>query len=225
MKLRTSIFFLALFLIACHSTGQSPVLKIAVLDTPPGHGHSQKIIEVIRTNYSSSCPLDIELFPIYENANLTIQTFQSALEQTHGFSPQITNLSWNTLYREAYNPIIGELKKLSHRSFLVTAAGETNDSSDVHEVSDSVLGKVPKALIIGALSKEGRLASRSFYGKLLTALPPPEGTLGSSFSAALFTAKLAETLCRQKGFSVRKLLRKKNTLQQDFPSLQRLLES
>lgn len=212
---------------ACHSTSQARTLKIAVLDTPPGYAHSQKVIEVIQSNYSASCRLEIELYPIYNNGNLTVQGFRSALQKSQMFSPAIINISWNTVYRRPYNPIVKELRKFSHTGFLVTAAGQDRGPNrhDIHELSGTVMGKVSKALIIGALSDDGRLAPRTFHGELLTALPPPEGTLGSSFSAAFFTAKLAETLCRRKEFNLEQLLQNKQNSQQKFPLLEQLFQN
>lgn len=221
--MKLAILLPGIFLIACQGASQPHTLKVAVLDTPLGHPHSRNVIRVIESNYSASCRLEVELFPIYERGNLTVPRFLSALRKSREFSPVITNISWNTLYHEAYEPIVRELRKVSQTGFLVTAGGQDLSPHGIHALSDTVMGKVPGALVIGALSEDGRLARRSVHGELLTALPAPDGTLGSSFSAALFTGKLAERVCWNNAFDWSVLMDNKRNASEKYPTLEELL--
>lgn len=221
--MKYTALLLGLLLMAGDSAGQSRTLKVAVLDTPAGHSHSQNVIAVIESNYSASCRLEVELFPVYERGNLTVPGFLAALQESREFNPDITNISWNTLYRSAYEPIVRELQKVSDTGFLVTASGQNLSPDGIHALSSTVMGRVPRALVIGELSKRGRLARYNVHGELFTALPAPDGTLGSSFSAALFTGKLAERVCWDNAFDWSMLMDNKRNAPGQYPSLEELL--
>ncbi|MDZ7840872.1 MAG: hypothetical protein U5R46_08650 [Gammaproteobacteria bacterium] len=104
----------------------------------------------------------------------------------------------------------------------MAASGQGLGIDDV-ALSETVMGNVHHALVIGALGENGGLSGNSVRGKLLTALPAPIGTLGSSYSAALFTAKLAEVLCRKKDFDLQVLSANKQNSLQKYPSFEELL--
>lgn len=220
--MKLAVLSSSLLLMACLGTIPPRTVKIAVLDTPAGHSHSEKVIEIIESNYMGTCPLEVRLFAIYDKGNLTVQGVRTAAEEGWKFSPDIMNISWNTLYRRPYDPIVRELEKVSRNGFLVAAAVDDPVPRDGPGSSGTVMGKVSKALVIGALSRNGAPTSDNFRGELLTAVAPPEGTLGSSFTAALFTATLAERICRDPEYDVGRLLERKQKIRKRLPSLEEL---
>lgn len=110
----------------------------------------------------------------------------------------LIHFSWNKIYESKYADLVKLLSSVTDQSniILVAASGaphpKDGSSLFLKPVSETVMGKISQAFLIGALDANGKLDYQSFYGReIFTALLPPESLRGSSFSAPLFTSALA----------------------------------
>lgn len=172
-------------------------IRISVFDSGAGFDHEKKILKILKSHLASCRSCEVRSFPIYEkDGTLRVSGFLSALKKG-AQGAQILHFSWNIPAIPKTEPIVQALNDLSRQGkIIVASAGENYENRHrILKLSGTVMGKVQGALIIGELDPRGYLSPRSFYGdEMLTALAPPEGNSGSSFSAVLFTAELAKAL-------------------------------
>ncbi|MCB0393277.1 MAG: hypothetical protein KDD25_01885 [Bdellovibrionales bacterium] len=201
---------------------KSKKIQIAVLDSPPGHEHSKKIIEIL-----DDASNDVQLFPIYDrNGNLTQAKFLQAIEDAKNSGAQIIQLSWNARYEDGYKTILAKLNEFASTSILVGAAGSgLGFNGTPLKLKETVVGRISKAIIIGELNEKGFLDPRSSYGpELLTALPEVGNNAGSSFTSAQFTKILGQYLVKHPNFGYPDLIQAKVNSMSRFPSVDSLFK-
>ncbi len=196
-----------------------PKLKIALLDSGANSDHETQVQNIILQNVDKS--VQIVSFPIYsKSGNLTPDQFLKSIKLAVQENAKILHLSWNMKYKAGFQPIVELLNTLSDKNMLVVAASGSHYPP--LRLQDTVMGQVKDALIIGELDKNGNLVPRNNYGdELLTAIKPPKSLKGSSFSAALFTAQLANKSLTQ---PLNAMHLKRDIKIPRFPSLKELIK-
>lgn len=165
--------------------------KIAVFDTPAGHSHSTQVLKVIQEQIKKCNICEAELFPIYnDQGNLLLTQFIEGLKKIDS-KYKVVNLSWNLPYEEKYFSVVQELNRIAKAGVVIVAAGgvETGKVPPV-DISQTVVGRVDKIIIVGELIGK-KLSTQAYYGsKISIALEEDKKRRGSSYSAAKVSGAL-----------------------------------
>lgn len=173
-----------------------PKIKIGVFDAPSNHEHSKKVVKIIKDELKSAGgSVKIIEYPIYDSSGSLVEAmFKSQLEKALKDGVRIFHFSWNLKHDEKFSSVLKVLEKISgdSKNVIVAAAGV---SEPPMRLSETVMGKVSHVIIVGELVETGHLHARSNYGReLFTALKSTPDLLGSSGTAALFSARLAANM-------------------------------
>ena len=191
---------------------------IAVLDAGPETEHEKKIQEVIKTEIHSCVECKTISFPIYnKSGDLYEKQFLKSIALAQKSSARVINLSWNMPYEKHFDKIILALSRLAQlkNKILVVSAGAPTGAVVTAPLSESVIGKVKDAIIIGEKGDRGQLVSQSWYGPEIFTLVRNEKYRGSSFSSAEFSGKLLKTWSLDRKASKETVLKK---MKQEFPT-------
>jgi hypothetical protein len=239
-------FCLLLFIMLLGNFSLASAIQIAILDSGVTSNHEKQILDLFHLQLQSCRSCKLISFPIYnKKGELTQDQFLQALKEAEKKNVQIIHLSWNLPYDKKFDVVIAEINRISKKIFIVGAAGAHSDAENlsIFKISDTVMGKVPKALIVGELSPDKKIKQGSWMGpEMITALTPPMKYSGSSFSAVLFSSELAKTLAKydlksniktdpksknDKSFSIEDILKKikknRDLSPDPFPTLKQLL--
>lgn len=216
----------------------SKTLEIALFDGGIKNLHHIEVRKVILQEVQTHCPGKVTLkdFSLFTakgsfDSNSVVKSLESlALVQ----KSRILHFSWN----DAQSPIYASFEQVLRKAAangtpIVAAVGENVDDPNrmlklSQTVMGSSIGKSNFGFLIGELNERGQLSARSNYGEeLFTALPPKKGKAGSSFSAPLFSARLACALAlKKKNITtvdfINGLRVKKNSFNTLYPSLENL---
>ena len=173
---------------------------VAVFDSGPSHPHEAAVMSVLQRNLRGCGRCKIKTYPLYDSAgNMPRAKFLGALQAAETDGALLLHFSWNQASNSEFKPVLAELDRLQAAGkVIVAAAGESvTQGRRIQKLDQTVMGQVDGALIIGELTRGGWLNPRSNYGEeLFTALKTPHNRNGSSFAAAMFTARLAKAMTR-----------------------------
>lgn len=171
---------------------KSPIV-IGVLDTGPGSSHEKEVTQEIRKAWATCKTCQIKTFPIYKpDGMLYEEQMLKSLDQAAKESTFL-HLSWNTEYTAAYSRIVSKLNQIAESGKLIVASVGAPEGNKIRgQIQNTVMGKVKLAILIGELNEKNVLAFNTYEGpEMYKALHPPRGKRGSSFSAAVFSGRLA----------------------------------
>lgn len=216
----------------------APAQKVvlALLDTGSGSTHEAELLKVLNKELVNCSRCEVKTFPIYDkNGNLYLKTFLNALKAAQKSGAKIIHLSWNVrkeaLSDSAVAQMVVALDEVAPKAVVVAAAGDGQNDKVVVQartsLSETVMGQVKHAFLIGELSEAGRPLRSAWTGsELLTSIQPPAGTKGSSFSSLLFSAALLKAWSEHPEITaaqMRSMVRKNRELSPDaFPKYQDL---
>lgn len=181
-------------------------VEIHVFDAPVAHSHAQEVLSVIHEGVKDCPTCQVIHHPIYtlegelrsglilEETNALFARLRKA--KCRPETGIVLHFSLNLRSSEKTGPVEKRLREMAAcGAYVVAAAGENPENRHrMLRLKDTIMGRAKGVLVIGE-KKEGKLAPRSNYGpELFTSLEPPKGKRGSSFSAAVFSAKLARAL-------------------------------
>ncbi len=197
---------------------------VAVLDSGAGNPHEKQVTQIIRDGLKSCAGCTIKSFPIYDlKGDFSVEKMLTQIKKATK-TCSVINLSWNMLLDSTLESVRNELTSTVKSGVLVVAAsGEPDSKEGSRLLSSTVMGRVDGAILIGELDKKGKLPIEAYYGpELLTALNPPEGKLGSSFAAALFSARLMKAVRAKEKISLEVLQERKKKSFEMYPNLDTL---
>ncbi len=172
--------------------------RLCFMDSGDGHEHQKNLrtsfdeILIGRQTDPVKISVKIQFLPIYEvDGQLLKRKFLQQIESAKQ-NCDLVHLSWNLTHSSGFLEVESALSELARDSVvLVAAAGEPENLVRQRNLSESVIGHVPQALIVGERTAEGTLKFPSFTGaEMLTALESPKGREGSSFSSLYLTAEI-----------------------------------
>ena len=214
----------------------APKVEILLFDGGPAHSHHRRIKKIIKDETTKRCNRQVLIrdFSLFDKkGNFDFPSVQKDLKSVKsGRRVQILHLSWNDKLEPKFQPLVDQVRELLKAGmWVVAAAGENADHrEDILRLSDTVMGKAlgkhDMGFLIGELTDRGHLAPRSHYGpELLTALRPPYGHSGSSFSAPLFTARMGCVLVNDRNQNHRpQLWKRKDSSLKTYPTLEDLFD-
>lgn len=170
--------------------------RLCVLDSGPGNSHEARVretlLELLRQKGISRALVEPRLtsLPIYESdGRLPKRRFLEQIARA-GESCDLVHLSWNLPHAEGTIEIEGALESLGREKAVLVAAAGGPPTGLQRPLADSVLGRVASALIVGERGVDGLIYPSYTGPEMLTALPAPAGTQGSSFSSLILTAEI-----------------------------------
>lgn len=174
-------------------------VNIAVLDD--GATHEKEVIRVLSQLIRECTKCKIHAYPIYnKDGELSEKTFieslNKALKET-----DIIHLSWNIESSIKTQRIEDSLNKAAKIKLVVAAAGAPSGGPNLQRpLSETVMGKVKEALIVGELNPNSRkIHMNSYTGpEMFVALTTVKNKNGSSFSLPKLTATAALKMAQQK---------------------------
>lgn len=206
MKLKLLQMILALFFMllvpgkvqAAVNESKSQI-TLAVLAELSRTDFEQKIIPIIQKEFDkcSSCTF-VNITPYTEKGEFDSSKVQTAIESNLG-KFQVLFFNWNEKLN-TQNKALGEyLLKVSVQNFVIVAsAGQPKENESSGQLVKTLLGSIPKALIIGEIGEKDRLIGQSYYGpEMLTALRPPKELIGQGFSPLIFASRLTKNFPRK----------------------------
>jgi len=166
---------------------------IAVLDD--GNKHQKEVVSTLRLLLTDCKTCVIKSFSLYKaNGELTTNSYVTALMNAEK-TADLMNISWNILSTEKTKDIETTLSKTAKSKLIFAAAGAPEGAHLRQPLSQTVMGKIKDAFIIGELNERGKLHNHSYEGpEMLTALASVEGKVGSSFSVLKMTAEVAKKI-------------------------------
>lgn len=169
-------------------------VDVCLFDAGEKHKHEIKLTRLFAEQTKGCADCRLKSFPIYdERGNQSPELVLSQLQKSKG-QCSLLHFSWNREAMVQWDPVIKELaRQIAAGTPVVGAAGAPEGPEVAAQVSRTVLGMVKDIVLIGELDKKGKLIIDSYRGsEILTALAPPPGEKGSSFSSMLFTARWAK---------------------------------
>jgi hypothetical protein len=225
------IAILAVLTFSSGSAFSSGSSEIYLFDGGKNHPHHLEVKSILESETRLHCPGQIQVkdFSLFDDrgkfdSNVVVNQLKK-IEALPSTVVTVLHFSWNDREIPEYSEFEKRLSVILGKGhFIVAAAGENVDNPhQILKLLDTVMGRalsgVSTGFIIGELTEGGHLAPRSHYGAdLFTALAPSRKKSGSSFSAPLFTARLACAFSNQKqpvqerSQALAALLRKRKTL-------------
>ena len=168
-------------------------IKLGVVDPASREAFEGKIGTIIKQEWAScaTCELVNET-PYTAEGNYDSASLVTKLQAAMG-QVQILFLTWNERANDKSAATVEALKKLSASGILVVApAGLATEGVPTVQLSKTLVGQVPEAVIIGELTARERLLPASFFGpEMLTAIKPPrQYPEAPGISPLLFSARL-----------------------------------
>lgn len=125
----------------------------------------------------------------------------SLLAQIQQIKPetQVVLFNFNEKYVEKSKSIVDALEKLSASGvIIIAAAGVPAQDDSSAPLSQTIFGRVSKAIIIGELGEKYQLPPTGFFGpEMLTALRPQKEFMKQGLVPALFSTKLVREYGRR----------------------------
>ena len=209
----------------------APKVEVLLFDGGPAHPHHRRVKKILEDETSRRCNRQVLIrdFSLFDKkGNFDLPSVQKNLTSAKNERRvQILHLSWNDKLEPKFQRWVDQVREvLQAGMWVVAAAGENIDAPEnILRLSETVMGKAigkhDMGFLIGELTDKGHLAPRSHYGpELLTALRPPSGDSGSSFSAPLFTARLGCALASDRNQTHRpQLWKRKDSSLKNYPTL------
>lgn len=121
----------------------------------------------------SQCQM-VNLTPYKENGAFDLSRLSEVIQQAPS-QVDFLYLAWNDIYnpnKKEHQQIVDALKEITTKSFIVIGhAGYARESQVTIRLNRSVLGQIPKVIMIGELTERERLVASSYFGpEMLTAV-------------------------------------------------------
>lgn len=175
-------------------------VDVCLFDAGEKHKHEVKLTKLFAEATKGCADCRLRSFPIYDDrGNQSPELVLSQLQKSKG-QCSLLHFSWNREAMAQWDPVIKELsRQIAAGTPVVGAAGAPEGPEVAAPASRTVLGMVKDVILIGELDKKGKLIIDSYHGaEILTAIAPPKGERGSSFSSILFTARWAKVFEKKK---------------------------
>ncbi|MBX3041773.1 MAG: hypothetical protein KF789_13790 [Bdellovibrionaceae bacterium] len=100
---------------------------------------------------------------------------------------------WNERSSEVNQKVVDLLsRKTAEGHLLVASAGVPPTNEGSCPLVNTLMGKVPNALIIGELEERDRLLAQCYFGpEMLSAIRPPKALIGQGYGPLYFVTRLA----------------------------------
>lgn len=172
---------------------------LAVLAELPRSDFDSKVVPIIQKELKS-CPhcTFVNITPYSEKGDFESEKIQTAIESNLG-KFQILFFNWNEKLNAQNKPLNEYLQKISTQNLVIVAsAGQPKENESSGQLAKTLLGSIPRVVIIGEIGEKDRLIGQSYYGpEMLTALRPPKDLLGQGFSPLIFASRLTQNFSRQ----------------------------
>lgn len=176
-------------------------IQIALFDSRLSHPHGQAIHQYLKKQISFCQSCEILHYDLFNSSGkVDIQKFESILKKLPK-KVKIIHLSWNVPYTEKYKKIIQLLENhILSGVHVVAASGESQDPAEISlPISETVMGQVKGAILVGELNSKGRLSNASYFGdEIKIKHPQIPGHPGSSFTSLIETTRIVRQLLSDK---------------------------
>jgi hypothetical protein len=175
-------------------------IKLGVIGRLPLVDFDSKISMAIKSDWSSCSQCELVNLTSYDDKGAFDLAKQSTKLDAEASNIKIILLTWNERYLESHAAFVASLRKLlTGGALLVMPAGLAEPGSPSVQLSKTIAGQIPGAIIIGELTTNERLLPASYFGpQMLTAIRPPKDQPTESMIAPLlFASRLAKSWNRR----------------------------
>jgi hypothetical protein len=182
LGLKELLIFISSFVFLVASALASPnQLKLVVVDKVAKSNFERTVEPLIKTslNNCKGCEL-LNLSPYNSSGEFEIKSLKEKLSEIQTDFPAVLAFNWNERLDDNNKEIRTELIRLSEAGVTIVApTGMSTDNQPSLPLSQTLIGSVPKAIIIGSLEGKERLPKTSYYGpQMLTAIYATDDTFG-----------------------------------------------